>query len=412
MTLSVADTTDTFLRFDTLNDDTHWDAQTTPSASLDLSTRRTSYTLRYAPNFSLFYIGEDATYDPETGEQDLGQQWAINHNVNLGATLRFRTTSVSLNQRFSYGQRNYRFDLAPVGEVPPNGEPAPPDDEGPTTGVPGETPIGQQGAKDVIVTLGSSTTTLGVGHSVTRRANVYEFVSYEISVPMDEKSRAVYPLQRGFTVGAGVGYQLTRRDHLNTSLTGELFYTEPIDQLPVRSRIAELREDWSREWFQDFITTFGVGVSYARTKQGEHVTEVISADFGPSGNAGIEYTWGYRGAVYTLSGNFGSAPEVDRFTGIVDPRFFWGGSLSRSERRLTLAAAITGAQSADPGGEAPLASFGASLTAYYEAVERLTLRAGASTSAFTNIAFTEGFPSPDLYTVFMGLGYSFLPIKF
>ncbi len=410
-TLTLADTSDTTVRFDQVDDETHWDASTTPSATLNLYTHRAAYTLRYAPNFSLLYIGEESTVDEETGEQTFGQEWAIYHNLSASATLRFRRTSLTLSEQFTYGARNYRFDVAPVADAP-SGTPSEPDPGAPIPGEPGDTPVGQQGAEDVVVTLGSSTSTLGLGHRLAPRLNLSEYVAYSISVPMDEASRPFYPLQRSLTSGVGVGYDVTRRDTLTTSLTGDLYYTEPHDDLKVRSAIVQLREDWTREWFRQFTTTFGVGATYARTDRGEQTIEVITADVGPSGTAGVEYNWGHAGARYRLYGSFGSAPVVDRFTGIVDPRFFAGAGLSRTEHRLTVTLAATGAQSADPDGDAPLASFGASLTAFYEVTQQLYLRLGGSTSSSeTPLDFSERPEAPTQYTVFAGLTYTMQPIK-
>lgn len=410
-TLTMADTSDATVRFDRLEDETHWDAGTTPSATLNLDTPRAAYSLRYAPNFSLLYIGEESTVDPDTGAQTLGQEWAIYHNLSASATLRFRKTSVTLSEQFTYGERNYRFDVAPVVDAPGD-TPVEPEDGEPIPGGPGQTPVGQQGAEDVVVTLGSSTSTLGLGHRLAPRVNLSEYVSYSTSVPMDKQSRPFYPLQRSATTGVGFGYELTRRDTLTTSLEGSLFYTEPDDDLKVRSAIVQLREDWTREWSRQFVLTLGVGATYARTDRGDQTIEVLTADFGPSGTAGVEYNWGHGGAHYTLSGSFGSTPVVDRFTGIVDPRFFVGASLSRSQDRLTLTLAATGAQSADPDGEAPLASFGASFTAFYEVTQNLYLRLGGSTSTSdTPLDFSERPEAPTQYTAFVGLTYTLQPIR-
>lgn len=387
LTLTLGDDSD--LRARVEEKELSWDVTTIPNVTLRLDTRKVGYSLSYAPSISFLSIG---TEDEST---------TVLHNVNLTATARFKRTTAALNQYFSMGTTNYRLDAAPAL----TGGATEPEPEGPEPGAPPTIPPGQQGSVNEVVTVGSSTTSLGLAHVVTRRSTINEYASYTMAGGLNEPSRQAYPLQRGF--GAGLGYVFTpgQRDTLSTNLTGDVVYTDP----DVRSLVTTLRESWGRSWSSGFVVTVGVGATYLRTDRGAQTEEALVVDVGPVGSLSATYRWGAHGANYALTATVGSTPAVDRFTGYVDPRVLWLLSLSRSKRRLTLEASATGAHSTDPDSIAPLSTVGGSVGAFYQLTDELALRAGGSASV--EVISPEDDHPPPLWLFYVGFSFSTQPIR-
>jgi len=391
----------------------YFDAMTQPSATLLVSTRRTSYTLTYAPQFTWLAIGNEEEYSR-----------AIFHTGTLNANWDWKRTTVNLGQSFSYGTTNYRLAFTPAPTTA--GEP-PPEPDAPEPLAPDERLPGQESTINTEVTSGTSSTTLSVNHELSRTQNLSEFVNYSYSTGFGD-SRDLYPKQRGGTVGASFSQELGKRDSISTAVGGSLFYTDPAATSTtgevLRSIFAALRENWTREWTEDLEVTLGIGLIYARTDEGERKTEQLLLDILPVGSTSIDYSWGYGGARYTATASLGTAPYVDRFTGVVDPRVFWSASLERVKRRLTLTATVAGSESSysddagDLNADAAVravrsqSSASASLLATYEAIDRLFFRAGVQATSSVVLSqealnSEEGSLPKPIYFGFVGLAYSY-----
>lgn len=392
----------------------YFDAMTQPSATLLVGTRRASYTLAYAPTFTWLAIGNDEQYSQ-----------AIFHTVNLAATLNWKRTSLDLSQSFSYGTTNYRLAFVPA----PTGAPVPvPDADAPDPLTPDDPLPGQEPTLNTDLTTGSSVSTISLTHALSRTQSLSEFVNYTYSTGIGS-DRDLYPKQRGGGVGVAYSLELNARDSLDTTLDAGVFYTDPLATSTTgevrRSIIGTLRQSWTREWAEDLELSLGVGLSYGRTDEGDATAEVLLLDILPVGNTSIDYTWGQGGALYTATASLGTAPYVNRFTGVVDPRVFWAASLAREQRRLTLTATVAGSQSSDSElaeevGAPPAVravssqtTASASLLATYEAFERFFLRAGVQ--ATTSVALTPTATSDEdddtrtrpVYFAFLGVSYSY-----
>jgi len=395
----------------------YFDAMTQPSATLLVSTRRTSYALTYAPQFTWLAIGNEEEYSQ-----------SVFHTGTLSATWSGKRTTVNLGQSFSYGTTNYRLaftaDPTTPGELPqePDTQPDTPEPLAPDERLPGQEPtINEE------LTSGTSSTTLSVNHELSRTQTLSEFVNYSYSTGFGDDVD-VYPKQRGGAVGAAFSQELGERDSISTAVGGSLFYTDPAATsttgLGLRSIFAALRQNWTREWTEDLEVTLGIGLIYARTDEGDRKTETLLLDILPVGSTTIDYTWGYGGAHYTATLSLGTAPYVDRFTGVVDPRVFWSASLERVKRRLTLTATVAGSESSysddagDLNADAAVravrsqSSASASVLATYEAIDRLFLRAGVQ--ATSSVVLSQealnseagSLPKP-IYFGFVGLAYSY-----
>lgn len=405
LTLTLADSSELRARYETESTSARdegiaWDANTTPSATLALDNHRASYTLRYGPSFTAFDIGTDSS---ETTQQ---------HNVIVAGTWRFPDTTVSLTESLAYGRQNTRLAFVGPTDSTPGGDDEPPELE---PDEPEQVLPGQEGTVDRIVTTGTSVTTLGLAHSLSRTVTLSEYASYTFSSGLDG-SEDLYPRQRGGLVGVSVGYSLTRRQSLATILNGSVVYTDPLPSSvtgeEIRSTTAALQETWSCEWIRDLQTTLGVGLTYSRTDEGDLVDESLNLVIGPVGSMSATYNWGYGGASYALTGAVGLSPYVDRFTGIVDPRVFYSAGLERVQGKLTLRAIVAGAQSAQTE-DLSLSTATATFTAEYQLAETLVLRSGISAS--TNVELAEDVlpqeTAPPLYYAFIGFTYSALPFK-
>lgn len=426
LTLTVADTSEVRARFDTgdtgvatpdgANEDeeyeAYFDAVTQPSATLLVGTRRASYSLAYAPSFTWLAIGNEEEYTQ-----------AIFHNVNLAATYNWKLTTLNLGQSFSYGTTNYRLAFVPAPTAVP--EPTP-DPDAPPPLTPDQPLPGQEPTLNTNLTTGSSSSTIGLTHELSRTQSISEFVGYSYSTGIGS-DQDIYPTQQGATAGVSYSHELTERDSISTTLGAGVYYTDPLATSTTgevrRSIFGALRESWSREWTEDLEVALGIGLLYSRTDEGDAKTEELVLDILPVGSTAIDYTWGKGGARYTFTAAFGTAPYVDRFTGVVDPRFFWSASLERAQRRFTLTATVAGSQSTDSDlaedvgapdavrAVSSQSSASATLLATYEAFERFFLRAGlqASTSvvlsqeALTN----EDERTRPVYFAFAGFSYSY-----
>lgn len=387
LTLTLGDTTD--LRGRWFEDDTSYDAITTPFATLQLDDRRTSYSLSYQPSVSVLNIGEE---DSET---------VLFNTLSFDATARFRNHTLTLTQQLDYGRRNFRYEAVPGLETGLD-EPT----DGPPSGAPDELAPGQVEAQDTTVEFGASRTIASLSHQLTRQLTLSEFAGYEVSAGLGE-SRTEYPLQRGVLAGSNLGYGLTRRDVLTTEVTGSVFHTEP----DVETIVVTLSESWAHEFSEDLRVSGGAGVAYGRTTTPEGTLETLTVAVGPIGDASIEYNWGSSGANYSLLITGGIAPEINRFNGIVDPRALWTVLLSRTEERLTLTAAGAGAHSINTElTPTPISTFGASVGAEYQWTDELVLRAGGSVSVQALDINVDELPPP-LWIAFVGLSYSSLPFR-
>lgn len=431
LTLTVADSSELRARFDTgdtgvatpgAEEDeeykAYFDAMTQPSATLLVGNERTSYSLSYSPVFTWLAIGNEEEYSQ-----------SIFHTVNANATLNWKRTSVSLNQSFTYGTTNYRLAFTPTPTTVTDPAAPPPDQPEPLA--PDDRLPGQEPTLNTNLTTGSSSTTLSVNHELTRTQTLAEFVNYTYSTGFGS-DQDIYPKQQGGAAGVSYSIGLSERDSLSTTVGGSVYYTDPLPTSTTgeerRSIFGALRENWTREWTRDLEVMLGVGLIYIRTDEGDQTTEQLLLDVLPVGATSIDYTWGHGGARYTATGTLGTAPYVDRFTGVVDPRIFWSASLEREKRRLTLTATVAGSQSSysDTADDfsAPDAvravrsqsSASASLLATYEAVERLFFRAGlqATTSVVLSqeaITNEEDSRTPWVYFAFVGLSYSYDVIR-
>jgi hypothetical protein len=368
------------------------DAETRPGATLSLTTPRTAWSLAYAPTITALSLG-----DPEF-------EVVVFHNAQASGSIRFRRTFVSIAQKGTYGERNFRLTLAPQvpAPAPPEEEPSPePAPEPSPTPEPAPAPeppapsVGQQGVANQVVRYGSAETSLFVGHVITRRVGLGEFAGYSVSGGLDASSRQAYPLQRVVSAGVALGYVASRRDTFWTSVDGGRVYTDPDAQ----ATLLNAREVWSRTLSPRLSLGVGAGVSYGRSEAPD-VNE--SESIVPTAAATLSYSVARTGARMSFQASAGATSQVDRFTGVIDPRAFWSLTFSRTRHNLTWRAGASGTRSLDPDSLSTLTSVSVSAGVALQVDAQLSVDAGVSGSWQS---FGEAEPPPILWSALIGMTY-------
>lgn len=352
LTLGAADRTE--LRGREFDGELDFDAQTSPSVTLALTTPRTSYSLTYAPTITLFSF------------QDPDAELVVFHNLTAAANLRFRRTTLSLMQSAGYGRRNLRLDALTLSAPE-----APAESPDPTTPPP-DPSVTQTRAVDQVVRIGSSNTSLGLSHVLSRRWGLSEFVGYSVSGGLNNVSRAAYPLQRQGYGGVGLGYALTRNDGLSTRLDGRYSVTEPDE----KAVIVSLEEVWSHRFSTTWTGSVGAGLAWTRFEDDDLPggdTQLL-----PAGSAGMDYSVARELDRFGLTFNVSVSPVVDRTTGGVDQRVLWSAAVSRTRGFWTLVGSTSGTRSLGGNSEVSLTSYGASVGAIYQIAPELSVDTGLS----------------------------------
>ncbi len=391
MTVSVADTTDFRARF--FEDTVHYDTSTRPSLTLGARTHRTGYTLTWEPMVTALNIGE-----PEFDLMVLNTLRAI-------ATTSSRRNTLSLGQEFSYGQRNFRLELAPqlprAGDTPEEPQP------GPQPETPAQSVAGQERAQNQIVDFGSSATSLALGHALTRSVQLFEYGIYTVSGGFGTPSRELYPLQRDLETAVGLRYAATHRDAFTTLAQGRFVHTAETTAAPATNTTAlTLLQGWSRTFKKDLELRLDAGVAYYRVETPTEQEEDIG--FEPATSLAFAYDWMSSGARYTWTVSAGVTPATDRFTGLVDSRAFWQVELRRVKGRLTLYAASTGAYSLDQDSTSALSSITGTLGSSYQVTKEFLLEGGVSGSTQSLI---DSQTNTALWEAFMGFTYQPRPLR-
>jgi hypothetical protein len=393
LTLAVADRTETRVRVS--GAESGWDAQTTPSATLALTTRRASWSLAYAPSFTALAIADPAF------------ELLVFHNVSASALLRFDSTFVTLQQTAGYGERNFRLAtvraVAPDVDVPNETDTAA-DDAAPDGDADGEqaqappnqptqAPPAQALAANDVVRFGSSHTAVGATHVLSRRSWLAESAGYSVSGGHDQRSQRVYPLQRGPTAGATFGYRPSRVDDLFSGVSAEHVVTDAVGDATVI--VAD--ERWAHRFSRAVRGELGAGLAFARSR-----VEGARADYdaAPVAAAAVTTVLQQRAGLLTATVNVLIAPAVDRTSGRVDERLQWNASLARRRNALTLIAATGGARSLYGSAVTELTSVNAALGAIVQFDEAVSWDSGVSL-LWQSFARTESAPA--LWSAYTGL---------
>ena len=326
VSLQLADRTEG--RYVSLNGDKRYEGATSPIVGLNVSTKRTGFQLIYSPSLVLTPLD----HEPRT--------LYLFHQVGASASYVVRRTTFTLTSTLGIGSLNLRL-LGVQGLQPPltGGTP--------TTG----TPTGQGGVfqnvppSDQKVRFYLSTTSLSVGHRLTRRAQLTAIASSTTASGLDNASRRFYPTQQGWTLGgtATYTYPLSKHDAVASNaslvktwsstanesaiLNATLGYTHSFSPRTTGSASGGL----SITRFSDRSGLAGFSVFPTATVAASHIQ--------PIGRGGLSFAIGAY-----------SSPALDPLRALVDPRVGVNASIGYTRKKLFVTTTGFAALSVAPAG--------------------------------------------------------------
>jgi hypothetical protein len=352
------------------------DYETAPIGRVILSSRRTRYTLEYAPRLSFFDTNIMGVHPVFLNSGALRVEWH---------TKRVR---LSLGENVSYGEQNFSSLVTPTAtptDANAAGNPAP--SAPPTTA--GVQPI----PKPDTILFASSTTILSSGISFRRWA-LDMSVGYQLSGGLNDKAKTLLPLQKGPFATASADYGLTKFDRLATTVAAsELEFSNGPESI-----VVEANEAWRRMWARYTDTRLAVGIAGVRAKtetNGEHKTNakpVAEFSIGQRFPGRID-----RGEVRL---DLRMRPGVNRLSGLVDQSV--GGTLSGrwQHDKLTLRISGGASQSVPTSSPSAFRSILGDIGAGYQVSKALLVEVGARGSSQHQFQQTaaNAAPVPDLLT--------------
>ena len=296
---------------------------TTALASVAFTGRRASLTLSYTPNLNITPLE-----GPDT-------EFLLNHAASITGELRFRRTSLTLNQTATYGERNFTQEALTPNAAPPTtggrppaqGTPPAPNDQG------GAAPGAEQNAAPFrsngeTVSYGSLHTSLTLGHEVSRQITFSVSGGYGLGGGTDLESRIAYPIVQGPDLGASVTYRPDVRNTLTTTLSSQMLFTDTSDTFGLFAG-----EDWTHNFSARTHSSVGAGLAYTRTPK--EFGAVLHAVY-PAGRASINHSTRLAQGTLGFGLTLATAPSFDITTGIVDPRVSFGANVNWSRKRFSV----------------------------------------------------------------------------
>jgi hypothetical protein len=327
-------------RYVRLSDDDRYEGSASPAASLDVSSRRTSFQLSYAPLLTLAPL--DTT----------PRQLYAFHQLSTTLSYRQQRTTFSLGSTLGIGSLNLRTagvqglqtangmpstDTATTGDSPTTDTPA--TGNTPTTGTPAAGappttpggPITEKGVTDQKVRFYVSTTTLSVAHRLTRDAQFTVMAGSSMANGRDQVSRQFYPGLRGWSLGGNTSYTyaLSRRDRFTG--IGSLIKTWSSNGN--ESATLGPSVSWSHQFDLRTVGTSGAGLNITRFSLSDGL-----AGFSvfPTFNLGISHQVRVGRGGLSFSATAYSSPALDPLRALVDPRVGLSGSIGYTRKKLSV----------------------------------------------------------------------------
>jgi hypothetical protein len=336
LTLGLSDRTEA--RYVADEDDEHFEASTQPAAGIDLSYRRTSLRIGYAPVITVLPL-----------EREPREVFSF-HTGFIGASHSFRHTTFGISQAVGYGEANFESQaLAPPATTPTTGSPNPPVDSpqpnapnappaqpapggGETPGGPGAEPGASSGtvrATDQLVKYVSLRTSAEISHRLGRFTSIQGGLGYTVTGGADEESRSLYPTVRGPDARATLSYALNARNLLSSTLSAQ--YATSGDSTETLSLAFD--QIWHHDFSPRTAGELGAGLTYAHSPQ---ENGSIAHSFYPAGRASITHNQRFARGVLNMNASAGGAPVLDFTTAAIDPRLFVAAGLGWGRDRFSV----------------------------------------------------------------------------
>lgn len=283
-----------------------FDLETTPALRLSLASRRTRFTLSYAPRLTLWDVGTPDLRPTLLNAGAARLEWQ-------GAR-----TLLSIQQSGSYG--GVSFASVPL-----------------SPGENGALPRPQVIPTRQLIQFASSTTTLA-SRLTLRRWTLDMTIGYELSGGAGAASRAFLPFQGGPGGRMTAGYDASRRDRLETSVSG----SEASFSTGAQSVVVQVDEVYRHLLSRLTEARLSIGVSEARTR----TSPTAAYAFGtyPVAEAVIDHHPNHDGHTDVRVG-VKLGPVVNRLIGLVDQRVEGSLVLTHRHRRLDTHVFASGSQS-------------------------------------------------------------------
>jgi hypothetical protein len=356
--------------------DSYSEVATMPRVGLNFGWRHTTLTLSYGPSITVSPL---EAKDPYV---------YIFHSATLTMSQRWQRTTLSLTQSGSYGEVNLRAQAlagtgfntgAPPPAAVPGGTTPPPPPGG--TGGTMQPPPGSTGtntlpsvAVDRPITFASSTTAVNLSQRLSARLSLSGGLSYFISGSLSDVPTEAYPTVKGPGAQLSASYRPTLDDTFTTTVFTQFANVSNGN----RAWLLTANEVWAHRFSRRTMGTAGSGLSLTRNSQ-PNGYEFYSLY--PNFLVGLNHTTWLGRSVLTVGGGASSAPFIDPFRGLVDPRvstFVYAGF--NKKKFFTSATAATGLQLVAGPGTGALNSVTGTLNVSYRLVDAVSVDSGVRTA--------------------------------
>ena len=351
VSLTLGDRTEARARMRT-DSPTYYDVETRPIAQLDVTDRRTSWSLRYVPVLTRLSLGSELeqTLFLQAGRSELSYRW--------------RRTTLRWVEDGTYGQQSFQVSALSLAPAASGNAGAPPG--GTTPG--GMGTANQLGYLRETLVTGSLNSTATLEHAFSRRVSGGVSGGYNLTGGLDDASRERLPWLRGPNASASVGVRSSRVDTWSTRVNGYLM-TASNGREPW---LVWGEEEWEHRWTRRWTGRLTGGA--ASTSEAPLL-----------GVASASASWRTplaREDVLVATGSLRIAPVVDARTALVDERVTaeLGGAWTRGAWAWTARGAWT--RSADRGDESSVEIRGGSVGVAWEVTEGVGLEVGGRATQY------------------------------
>jgi len=381
ITIGVYDRTEA--RHVTLSD-AHYEAQTTPGASLTLAWRHSDLALRYAVSLLVLPL------------ESKSREWLPYHTVGLNASYRLRRTSFGFTNTTSFGALN--FQTATLNGAQAAADPAAPE------ATPGE-PASPETVPQVYVANRTvhrvvSITSFDAVHGLDRNTTLSGGVRYSLAAGSGaDAEREPRVAGLAFTASLQHSTKLSAHD----SATLNIVALDNWSSSGNHATTTQATDTWQHALDRHTSTILGAGLSVLRLHQDSGLTAFTIL---PTLFTGLDYSSLAGRGRLTLQLRARSAPAPDPLRGTVDPRLTGLASVGWARDRFSSAMSGYGAASLAPreNNSGALDAYGASTTAGYRFTDWLSAEVGARL-ARQNFEGTTQLPLSYAVFVALSVGY-------
>ncbi len=336
--------------------DHHYEAETTPSATLAFLWPHYDLTLNYGASLL------------ELPLESKSRRLLVYHTIVVGTSYQFRRTKLALNSRTSFGELNFLVaalanpTLQPQPAANPGDTATPPagqtggdgmtttppaqGGDGTTQPKPPTTPaegVQQTRAVNRAVRYETSTTTAQVTHTLSRELTLGASTSYTIAGGLDAPARVDYPTVRGTTVGVQGTHVLrwTGRDSFVLDATGQQAWSS--NRNVVTSLLGT--ENWRHAFDKRSGSVAGVGISVVRFARFDGL---VAYSIFPTFQLGVAQSTLVARGTLNLQANVYSNPALDPLRATIDPRLGAAVSVGWTGKRFSTSLTGNAAYSVAP----------------------------------------------------------------